>query len=138
MLRIPEPELMDTARDAEEYDAMDFTEPNTRFAVDALALLEDRADAEVLDIGTGTARIPILMLDRRPGLRVFAVDLAGEMLRVATRNVMAAGHGERCRLGKLDAKALRLPDRRYDLVMCNSTVHHIPDRGSPSRRWRAS
>src|SRR5271169_3069873 len=49
------------------------------------------------------------------------------MLKVATRNVMRAGHGERCRLGKLDAKALRLPDKRYDLVMCNSTVHHIPD-----------
>jgi ubiquinone/menaquinone biosynthesis C-methylase UbiE len=127
MLRIPEPELMDTARDAEEYDAMDFSESNTRFAVDALALIEGRPDAEVLDVGTGTARIPILMLDRSPGLKVLAVDLAGEMLRVATRNVMKAGHGEKCRMGKLDAKALRLPDRRYDLVMCNSTVHHIPD-----------
>ena len=34
LMRILEPELMDTARDAEEYDAMDFTEPNTRFAED--------------------------------------------------------------------------------------------------------
>jgi ubiquinone/menaquinone biosynthesis C-methylase UbiE len=127
MLRILEPELMDTPRDAQEYDAMDFTESNTRFAVDALALLSKTKDAEVLDVGTGTARIPILMLDRAPGLKVLAVDLAGEMLRVATRNVVAAGHSERCRMGKLDAKALRLPDRRFDLVMCNSTAHHIPD-----------
>lgn len=127
MLRILEPELMDTARDAEEYDGMDFSEPNTKFAVDALGLIDGRRDAEVLDVGTGTAQIPILMLDRNPKLKVFAVDLAGEMLRVATRNVMRAGHGERCRLGKLDAKALRLPDKRYDLVMCNSTIHHIPE-----------
>jgi ubiquinone/menaquinone biosynthesis C-methylase UbiE len=127
MLRILEPEVMDTPRDAEEYDAMDFTDPNTKFAVDALALLEGRAEAEVLDIGTGTARIPILMLDRSPDLKILAVDLAGEMLRVATRNVMKAGYGEHCRMGKLDAKALRLPDKRYDLVMCNSTVHHIPE-----------
>ena len=63
---------MDTPRDAQEYDAMDFTESNTRFAVDALALLSKTKDAEVLDVGTGTARIPILMLDRAPGLKVLA------------------------------------------------------------------
>jgi ubiquinone/menaquinone biosynthesis C-methylase UbiE len=125
--RIREPEVMDTALDAEEYDAMDFTEANTLFAEDALHLLGERPEAEVLDIGTGTARIPILMLDRNPKLRVLAVDLAGEMLRVATRNVARAGYGSACRLQKLDAKALRLPDQKYDLVMCNSTAHHIPD-----------
>src|ERR1700722_19419484 len=106
MLRIPEPELMDTARDAEEYDAMDFSESNTRLAVGAVALIEGRPDAEVLDVGTGTARIPILMLDRSPGLKVLAVDLAGEMLRVATRNVMKAGHGEKCPWGRLAPKGL--------------------------------
>jgi ubiquinone/menaquinone biosynthesis C-methylase UbiE len=127
MMRILEPEVMDTPHDAEEYDAMDFTEANTRFAEDALALVDARPEAEVLDVGTGTAQIPVLMLDRRPGLKVLAVDLAVEMLRVATRNVERAGHAERCRLARLDAKALRLPDRRYDLVMCNSTAHHIPD-----------
>jgi ubiquinone/menaquinone biosynthesis C-methylase UbiE len=127
VLRILEPEVMDTARDAEEYDAMDFVEANTRFAVDALALVEGRPDVEVLDIGTGTAQIPILMLDRRPGLRILGVDLAAEMLRVATHNIARAGYAEQCRVQRLDAKALRLADRRYDLVMCNSTVHHIPD-----------
>lgn len=127
MMRILEPELMDTARDAEEYDAMDFTEANTKFAVDALGLIEGRPEASVLDVGTGTAQIPVLMLDRSPRLDVLAVDLSGEMLRVATRNVARAGHGERCRLAKLDVKALRLPDKRFDLVMCNSTVHHIPE-----------
>ena len=127
MRRILEPEVMDTARDAEEYDAMDFTEPNTRFAEDALALVTGRPEAEVLDVGTGTAQIPVLMLERNPRLKILGVDLAGEMLRVATRNVARAGFGEQCRLGKLDAKALRLPDKRYDLVMCNSTAHHLPD-----------
>ena len=128
MLRILEPEVMDTAQDAEEYDAMDFSEANTRFAEDALALVDRGAGAvEVLDIGTGTAQIPILMLDRDKRLNVLAVDLAGEMIRVATRNVAKAGYGSACRLAKLDAKALRVPNKRYDLVLCNSTAHHIPD-----------
>lgn len=127
MLRILEPEVMDTARDAEEYDAMDFAEADTRFAEDALASIAGREEAEVLDIGTGTAKIPILMLNRRPGLRVMAVDLSAEMLRVATHNVAKAGHGSACRLAKHDAKALRLGGQRYDLVMSNSVAHHIPD-----------
>lgn len=127
MLRILEPELMDTAHDAEEYDAMNFSEADTRFAVDALALITDRSDAEILDIGTGTAKIPIMMLDRRSDLRILAVDLAEEMLRVAARNLTRAGYEGACQLGRLDAKSLRLPAARYDLVMCNSTAHHIPE-----------
>jgi ubiquinone/menaquinone biosynthesis C-methylase UbiE len=127
LLRILEPELMDTQRDAEEYDAMDFTEANTKFAVDALALVADRQDVQVLDVGTGTAQIPVLMLNRRPDLKMLAVDLAQEMLKVAARNVADAGHGGSCQLARMDAKALRLPSGRFDLVLCNSTAHHIPD-----------
>ena len=83
LFRILEPEVMDTAQDAEEYDAMDFAEANTRFAEDALALVPHISNVEAVDLGTGTARIPILMVERRPRISILAVDLAGEMLRVA-------------------------------------------------------
>jgi ubiquinone/menaquinone biosynthesis C-methylase UbiE len=127
MQRILEPELMDTVRDAEEYDAMDFSEPNTTFALAALGLLGKREDAEVLDVGTGTADIPVRMLQKNARLRVLAVDLAREMIRVATRKVAAAGFSEQCRLQVLDGKALPFKAERFDLVMCNSTVHHMPE-----------
>lgn len=127
MLRILEPEVMDTKSDAEEYDAMDFTEANTRFAEDALALISHVRSPRVLDLGTGTARIPIAMLERRADLEVLAVDLAEEMLTVATRNLVKAGVEARCQLARMDVKALELGDQRYDLVMSNSTVHHIPE-----------
>ena len=127
LLRIPEPEVMDTRRDAEEYDAMDFSEANTRFAEDAIELLVDRRDAQVLDVGTGTAQIPALILKRRPDLRLLAVDLAQEMLNVAARNIAGAGHSGGCQLAKMDGKALRVHSGRFDLVMCNSTAHHIPE-----------
>ena len=127
MRRIPEPEVMDTRRDAEEYDAMDFWEADTRFAEDALALLGDRAFPSILDIGTGTAKVPVLMLARRVDLDVLAVDLAEEMLRVAARRVAEARLEERCKLASMDAKALAVPNAKFDMVMCNSTVHHIPD-----------
>ena len=118
---------MDTARDAIEYDAMDFTEANTKFAVDALALLDARASPEILDVGAGTAQIPIIMLERRRGLRILAVDLAAEMVRLGTEKIARAGFAASCKMARQDAKALREPDAKFDLVMCNSTAHHIPD-----------
>jgi len=118
---------MDDAREAEEYDAMDFLEPNTRFAEDAVRYVKGHTDPEVLDLGTGTARIPILMAERHPTARILALDAAREMIRVGTRNVIAAGLADRVKLQQMDVKAMRLPKHAYDLVMCNSTIHHIPD-----------
>ena len=91
MERVLEPEVMDTAQDAEEYDAMDFAEPNTRFAEDALALVRGVPGARILDIGTGTADIPMRMLQRDAAVHIVAGDLAKEMLRLAERKVAAAG-----------------------------------------------
>jgi len=56
MERILEPEVMDDREEAIEYDAMDFTEVNTNFAKEAVQLAG--INARVLDVGTGTARIP--------------------------------------------------------------------------------
>jgi ubiquinone/menaquinone biosynthesis C-methylase UbiE len=127
MRRVLEPEVMDTVQDAVEYDAMDFVEANTRFAEDALALLGGRTGAQVLDIGVGTGQIPILMLARRPDVRILAVDLAQEMLKVAAQNLSNAGFAHACQLASMDAKALQVPAASYDLVMCNSMVHHLPE-----------
>jgi ubiquinone/menaquinone biosynthesis C-methylase UbiE len=127
MLRVLEPEIMDTRRDAEEYDAMDFSEANARCAEDAIALLRRLPEARVLDIGVGTGEIPLFMLQKNADMEILAVDLAEEMLHVATKKILGAGFGDRCKLAKMDAKKLRVPDAKYDLVMCASTIHHIPD-----------
>jgi ubiquinone/menaquinone biosynthesis C-methylase UbiE len=127
MQRVLEPEVMDTARDAEEYDAMDFAEPNGRFAEDALSLVRARPGAEILDLGTGTADIPVRMLQRDAHVRIVAVDLAAEMLRLAAKKLETAGVAGRCRLVHVDAKALPLPPRSFDMVMSNSTAHHLPE-----------
>mgnify|MGYP000668070601 CR=1 FL=1 len=127
MKRILEPEVMDTVEDAEEYDAMDFSESDTGFAERAAALLGVMPGGRVLDIGTGTAKIPVLFLARRPGSKVLAVDMAGEMLRVAARNIAAAGLSQSCSLASMDAKALDVADGSFDLVMCNSIAHHVPE-----------
>jgi ubiquinone/menaquinone biosynthesis C-methylase UbiE len=123
--RILEPEVMDTWLEATAYDAMDFVAVNTAFAAEAIALDPDAV--KILDAGTGTARIPILMCQRRPQYLITAVDLAQSMLIVGQRNVQEAGLVQRIRLEQVDTKRMAYPDLEFDLLISNSLVHHLPD-----------
>src|ERR1700737_1319304 len=94
--RTLEPEAMDSAEEARDYDAMDHASVNRVFVDDFVAFCE--ADGPILDAGTGTAQIPI-ELCRRPGsARVVGVDLAEHMLGVGRDNVRRAGLEGRIRL----------------------------------------
>jgi ubiquinone/menaquinone biosynthesis C-methylase UbiE len=128
--RVLEPEVMDSAADAGDYDAMDHGDVNRRFVADFLAAHRHSgptADDEVLDLGTGTAQIPIELCEQDPRARVRAIDLAEHMLRVARENVARRGLGERITLERVDAKRLPYPGGRFAAVMSNSIVHHIPE-----------
>ncbi|MBW3541981.1 MAG: class I SAM-dependent methyltransferase [Planctomycetes bacterium] len=127
--RTLEPEVMDTPAEARDYDAMDHGEVNRIFVDDLLrAAAELPAVAAVLDVGTGTAQIPIELCRRREFTgRVVAIDLAAEMLKLAAANIRAAGLDERISLQHIDAKRLPLADGSFDVVMSNSIVHHIPE-----------
>lgn len=127
MNRTLEPEVMNTIEDAEEYDAMDFSETDTQFAERAAVLLGLTPGGRTLDIGTGTAKIPILFLKRRPDCYVLAVDMADQMLGLAARNIATADLVRACTLAKMDAKALDLPSASFDLVLSNSIAHHLPE-----------
>src|SRR5690348_8877491 len=99
--RILEPEAMDSAEEARDYDEMDHREVNTRFAEDFRSAARTAGlteAANVLDLGTGTAQIPIEIVKRMPGIQVTAIDLAEEMLKLARRNVERAGLTDRITL----------------------------------------
>ena len=125
MNRILEPEVMDTWLEATAYDAMDFESVNTAFATDAIDL--DPHAIKILDVGTGTARIPILMCQQRPQYLITAIDLAQSMLIIGQRNVAEAGLNQRIKLERVDSKRMPYPDLEFDMIISNSLVHHIPD-----------
>lgn len=126
-----EPEVMDTVAEAIDYDTMDHSAVNRVFVDDFLQaaahLGRRRNGSRVLDLGTGTARIPIELCRRSPDWVVTAIDLAGEMLKVAARNVRAAELSERIRLERVDAKSLDFADAQFEAAMSNSILHHIPE-----------
>jgi len=127
-----EAEAMDSVEEAREYDLMDHAVVNARFVADALDAASRLGPSDlrgqwVVDVGTGTARIPIEFCRVHPAGRVVAVDLAHEMLRVARQNVLSAGVGMRVAVQIARATALPLRDACSPMVMSNSLIHHLPD-----------
>lgn len=128
-----EPEVMDTPEEARDYDAMDHSTVNRVFVDDLLAanvippVGEDEPLPELLDVGTGTALIPVELCRRYADCRVMAIDLSVNMLELARYNIEAAGLIERIQLDLIDAKGLPYADGRFAAVISNSIIHHIPE-----------
>jgi ubiquinone/menaquinone biosynthesis C-methylase UbiE len=139
--RILETEAMDTAAEAADYDSMDHREVNRVFVADLLAARGGAAFAEgegwILDLGTGTAQIPIELCRRHPQANVLAIDAARHMLALARKNVERAGLTDRIRLERADAKRLSYADGAFATVVSNSIVHHVPEPGQVlAEAWR--
>ncbi len=81
---------------------------------------------DVLDIGAGTALIPIELCKQHADCRVMAIDMAVSMLDLAVYNIEVAGLGHRITLNHIDAKNMGFEDGMFHVTMSNSIIHHIP------------
>jgi ubiquinone/menaquinone biosynthesis C-methylase UbiE len=143
LARVLEPELMDTADDAREYDAMDHAAVNAVFVNDLLTALSGWSQGgwgrgpaspqseslRMLDLGAGTAQIPIEFARRDPTVHITAVDAALSMLALARTNIGKAGLTDRIDLTLADAKRLPFNSGSFSVVISNSIFHHLPDPG---------
>lgn len=123
--RVLEPEVMDTPEEARAYNAMDHSEVNRRFVDDFLS--GGPVTGEILDLGAGTALIPIELCQRDADARVLAIDLSVSMLDLARGNIEMASLMSQIMLDRVDGKGLPYADGRFAAVMSNSIVHHIPE-----------
>ncbi len=121
---------MDDPVESKAYDEMDHSEVNVCFVKDFLAAeskLHDENILDVLDLGTGTARIPIELCRATPHCRIMASDAALSMLDIARLNVSQEGLEDRIQLHHGDAKSLGFEDGYFGAVISNSLIHHIRD-----------
>jgi ubiquinone/menaquinone biosynthesis C-methylase UbiE len=123
--RVLEVEVMDTAAEAHDYDSMDHLAVNQLFVSDFLAMWDGRCP--ILDLGTGTAQIPVALCQATKSARVVGVDLASHMLELGRENVRRAKLEDRVTLQRADAKNLPFTAGSYAAVISNSIVHHIPE-----------
>ena len=136
MQRVPEPELMDTAAQAEAYARADFSAPHQRFVdlfVEKFAGLELRGF--VLDLGCGPGDVALRFAKAHPACQVHGVDGSPAMLEAA--HICHARHpGLRDRVRLIEGRlpAAILPRPRYEAVISNSLLHHLAD---PMVLWRS-
>ncbi len=132
LVRTLEPEVMDSADEANDYNQMDHSQVNRIFVDDFLSAWGDGNGPRpepwhLFDAGTGTALIPIELMRRGLRAHITASDLADQMLIVARQNVVATGFVESITLALRDCKRLPETTGTYDAVISNSIVHHIPE-----------
>ncbi|MCA9177264.1 MAG: class I SAM-dependent methyltransferase [Planctomycetales bacterium] len=138
--RVPEPEVMDSHQEATDYDTMDHSAVNQRFVEDLLAAgaqaspgssaalaTQFSVQGDCLDVGAGTAQIPVALCEAAEGFRVAALDMSTAMLDVAVYNLELAGLTDRIALIHGDAKEMPFADGAFHVVFSNSIVHHIPE-----------
>jgi len=151
--RVPEPEVMDDGAEVEAYAsaaAQAYLSKLDDTLVDhAIRLLDSKAggaglsltEGRALDIGTGPGQIVFKLAQRLPRWHVTGIDRSPRMIAeaFAERDRLARsaadGGNARARVEFLLADGCRAPfaDATFDLVLCNSVLHHLED---PARLLR--
>lgn len=95
-----------------------------RFSIDAVILAahaRPRSGETVVDLGTGSGVIPLILACRSPDIRIYGVELQKELAEIARQNVDDNNLADRIGILHMDMKLLTA-DRvagPVDLVVCN-------------------
>ena len=112
---------------ASRYDAIkQFDTRNESWFV-AAPLLRELAAVEhplILDVATGTGRLPLALLRERFRGRILALDLSPRMLHQARRKLQS--YGEQVSLIRQDASRLPFDDGTFDAVTCLEALEFMP------------
>lgn len=118
-------------RYASRYDRVKQFDEAADLALIAQPIMERMAPLDaplILDVATGTGRLPLLMarLARFKG-QVIGSDASRRMLAVARRKVAAQRFEGYIRLLRHDALALPFADESFDVVTCLEALEFLPD-----------
>lgn len=76
----------------------------------------------ILDLGCGTGSVLNLLLEQKPDVHAYGVDLSDEMLEIARQKL-----GGKVELIQGDSEKLPYEDNSFDVVMCTESFHHYPN-----------
>jgi ubiquinone/menaquinone biosynthesis C-methylase UbiE len=130
--RVPEPEVMDEFGEVEAYSSAAaesyLGKIDDTFVDHALRLVGTRIAAgrhgKALDIGTGPGQILRKLAVQLPSWQFVGVDRSSNMIHAATA-ALSESLSDRVEFIVADANRLPFPDASFDLVACNSVLHHL-------------
>ena len=136
MERVLEPsELMSEDEQARAYAEADFTTPHSNFIFQFSERFTDYdGGGLVLDLGCGPADITVRFAQRYPRATLHGVDGSEAMLKYGRLALERAGEAIASRITFIQGfiPGVALPAQAYDVVICNSLLHHLTD---PQALW---
>jgi ubiquinone/menaquinone biosynthesis C-methylase UbiE/uncharacterized protein YbaR (Trm112 family) len=112
---------------ATRYDAIKHFKPQDESWFVAGPLMRGLVGIErplVLDVATGTGRLPLALLRERFRGQIIGLDLSPGMLRQARRKLRA--YGNQVCLVRQDASRLPFEDNTFDAVTCMESLEFMP------------
>lgn len=120
---LPEEQFIDAAS-ARFYD-----EHSRRFMMSVYRRFTQRLDDislpnnKVLDIGTGSGHLAILLAKAHPDWQITGIDISEDMLALARQNAARNGLADRIEFRQDSAEALPFADGCFSLVVSNASLH---------------
>ena len=127
--RRPEEETMTHPAEVEEYSKYTnnaYLESLDNTLVDHTLRLGVRRGV-ALDVGTGPGQIPVKIAKRESRLKIYGIDTSDSMLMTAAQHAFNEGVQSRVIFQSGDAKSIPFDDHTFDMVLCNSVLHHMAD-----------
>lgn len=77
-------------------------------------------DGQILDVGTGTGLIALMLAQRSPDTEILGVDIDADAVEQAMENTVASPWGARIQIMQMDFKfPTQLQGRKFDLIVSN-------------------
>ncbi len=100
------------------------------FAIDAVLLADfvSVSDAQsIVDLGTGTGILPLLLSRKFPNTKIFGVELMPQMLQMAQKSVQLNSLAQQLQMIKGDIRAIAdsLPKAEADIVISNPPYYKL-------------
>ncbi len=113
-----------------------------RFSIDSILLahfIRLRGGQKVVDLGTGSGVIPIILGTKVQSTEIWAVEIQADLAEMAKRNVEINGLSGRVHILKGDARNLadRLESEGFDIVLTNPPYRRIRSGRLNPQRQRA-
>lgn len=107
------------------YDSIvNFLGFGQRYYAKAAGHIQPKDQDRILDIGTGTANLAIVIKRKYPKVKIIGVDPDKKILEIAKRKIKKEVLD--IELVNAPAQKLPFPSESFDFVVSSLTIHHIP------------